>query len=137
VIGSARISGSAIVRARERRGPPPLATLFAQAAAVWGSVDTERWRGLVVFGVDGTTLHVPNTPENDTAFGRVPARWESTGGYPVLCVVAFMVLRRNVLTSLPLGAYRDSKLALSGGASTLAPRPLASRMGFPHPVFVC
>jgi len=115
------VSGSAIVQARERLGPEPLATLFVQSAAVWGpaAADAERWRGLAVYGVDGTTLRVPDTPENDAAFGRVPTRWDSTGGYPLLRLVALMVLRRHVLTGLALGAYRDSELAL---ATTLWPQ---------------
>jgi hypothetical protein len=111
----ATVSGSAIAQARNRLGPEPLATLFAQAAAVWGpaAADAERWRGLAVYGVDGTTLRVPDTAENEAAFGRVPTRWESTGGYPVMRVVALMVLRRHVLTGLALGAYRDSELGLA------------------------
>jgi hypothetical protein len=119
--GRGTVSGSAIVQARERLGPQPLATLFGQSAAVWGSAaaDAERWRGLAVYGVDGTTLRVPDTPDNDAAFGRVPTRWESTGGYPLLRLVALMVLRRHVLTGLALGAYRDSELAL---ATTLWPQ---------------
>ncbi len=109
------VSGSAIVQARERLGPEPLAALFAQSAAVWGTAaaDAERWRGLAVYGVDGSTLRVPDTPENDAAFGRVPTRWDSTGGYPQLHLVALMVLRRHVLTGLAIGAYRDSELALA------------------------
>src|SRR5262249_55492569 len=55
----------------------------------------------------------------EAAFGRVPTRWESTGGYPVLRVVALMVLRQHVLTGLALGAYRDSELGL---AATLWPQ---------------
>src|SRR5262245_51263531 len=55
----------------------------------------------------------PITAENAAAFGRVPTRWESTGGYPVLRVVALMVLRQHVLTALALGAYRDSELGLA------------------------
>ena len=58
-------------------------------------------------------MRVPDTPGNDTAFDRVPTRWESTGGYPVMRVVALMVLRRHVLTGLALGAYRDSELGLA------------------------
>jgi len=118
--GRRAVSGSAIAQARTRLGPEPLAALFAQAAAVWGpaAADADRWRGLAVYGVDGTTLRVPDTPENEAAFGRVPARWESTGGYPVLRAVALMVLRRHVLTGLALGAYRDSELGL---AATLWP----------------
>src|SRR5262249_7833001 len=79
-------------RARPRtpraRGPP--APLSAQTAAVGGpaAAAAERWRGLTVYGVDGTTLRAPDTAENEAAFGRVPTRWESTGGYPVLRVVA-------------------------------------------------
>jgi hypothetical protein len=109
------VSGSAIVQARERLGPEPLATLFAQSAAVWGpaAADAERWRGLAVYGVDGTTLRVPDTAENEAAFGRVPTRWESTGGYPLLRLVALMVLRRHVLTGLAMGAFRDSELTLA------------------------
>jgi len=109
------VSGSAIVQARERLGPEPLAALFAQSAAVWGAAaaDAERWRGLAVYGVDGTTLRVPDSPDNDAAFGRVPTRWDSTGGYPMLRLVALMVLRRHVLTGLTIGAYRDSELALA------------------------
>jgi hypothetical protein len=109
------VSGSAIVQARARLGPQPLAALFAQSAAVWSTAaaDAERWRGLAVYGVDGTTLRVPDSAENETAFGRAPVRWESTGGYPLLRLVALMVLRRHLLAGLAIGAYRDSELTLA------------------------
>ncbi len=83
------------------------------------AAEAERWRGLAVYGVDGTTLRVPDTPENEAAFGRVATRWNSTGGYPPLRLVALMVLRRPGLTGLALGAFRDSELAL---AATLWPQ---------------
>ncbi len=122
----ATVNGSAIAQARNRLGPEPLAALFAQAAALWGpaAADAERWRGLAVYGVDGTTLRVPDTAENEAAFGRVPTRWESTGGYPVMRLVALMVLRRHVLTALAIGAYRDSELGL--GAALWPKLPDAS-----------
>jgi len=109
------VSGSAIVQAGDRLGPKPLAALFAQAAGVWcaTAADAERWRGLAVFGVGGSTLRVPDTPENEAAFGRVPTRWESQSGYPVLRLVALMVLRQHLLAGLALGAYRDSELGLA------------------------
>jgi hypothetical protein len=109
------VSGSAIMQARERLGPEPLAALFTQTSAVWvpAAADAERWRGLAVFGVDGTTLRVPDTPENEAAFGRAPTRWQSTGGYPLLRLVAVMVLRQHLLAALAVGAYRDSELALA------------------------
>src|SRR5262245_56416792 len=116
--GRGTVSGAAIAQARDRLGPEPLAALFAQTAAVWRP-SAARWRGLTVYGVDGTTLRVPDTRENEAVFGRVPTRWESTGGYPVLRLVALMVLRQHVLTGLALGAYRDSELGL---AATLWPQ---------------
>lgn len=33
------------------------------------SAEEHRWRGLAVLGVDGSTLRVPDTPENDAYFG--------------------------------------------------------------------
>ena len=119
--GRGTVSGAAIAQARDRLGPAPLAVLFTQTAATWGpaAADEDRWRGLAVYGVDGTTLRVPDTAENEAAFGRVATRWESTGGYPQLRVVALMVLGQHLLTGLTLGAFHDSELAL---ATTLWPQ---------------
>ena len=115
--GGARqtVTKSGIIQARTRLGPEPLAALFAETAGAWipPSADTYRWRGLAVYGVDGTTLHVPDTAENDAAFGRVPTRWKSTGGYPLLRLVALMVLRSHLLAGLSFGAYATSELALA------------------------
>lgn len=109
------VTKGAIAQARARLGPQPLAALFAQTAAAWApaSADEYRWRGLAVFGVDGTTLRVPDTAENDGTFGRVPTRWQSTGGYPLVRVVAVMVLRSHVLAGLAFGPYATSELALA------------------------
>jgi hypothetical protein len=109
------VTKGAIAQARARLGPQPLAALFAQTAAAWAppSADAYRWRGLAVFGVDGTTLRVPDSAENDGAFGRVPTRWESTGGYPLVRLVALMVLRSHVLAGLAFGPYAASELVLA------------------------
>src|SRR5262249_15245546 len=119
--GRGTVSGAAIAQARDRLGPAPLAALFAQTAALWGpdAAEADRWRGLTVYGVDGTTLRVPDTAENEAAFSRVATRWESTGGYPQLRLVALMVLGQHLLTGLALGGFHDSELAL---ATTLWPQ---------------
>src|SRR5262245_11894017 len=100
--GRGTVSGAAIAQARDRLGPNPLAALFAQTADVWGPAAAEeaRWRGLAVYGVDGTTLRVPDTVENEATFGRVKTRWASTGGYPQLRLVALMVLRHHLLRGI-------------------------------------
>jgi hypothetical protein len=110
------VSGGAIVQARDRLGPQPLAWLFEHTAAGWAtaSADEHRWRGLAVFGVDGTTLRVPDSPENDAAFGRPgTSRGGAAAGYPQLRLVALMVLRSHLLAALALGPYRDGELTLA------------------------
>jgi hypothetical protein len=113
--GRGSASGSAVAQARTRLGPEPLQALFTHTAAVWGptAADAERWRGLAVFGIDGTTLRVPDTAGNEAAFGRAAARAAGTSGYPVLRLVALMVLRRHLLTALNLGPYHRGERALA------------------------
>jgi hypothetical protein len=110
------VSGSAIAQARERLGPQPLQWLFQHTADVWAtaSADVHRWRELAVFGVDGTTLRIPDTPENDAHFGRPgTSRGGAAAGYPQLRLVALMVLRSHLLAALAAGPYGDSELALA------------------------
>src|SRR2546430_3659593 len=66
------VSGGAIVRARDRLGPQPLAWLFEHTAQGWAtaSADEHRWRGLAVVRVAGTTLRAPDRPQNEPEFGR-------------------------------------------------------------------
>jgi hypothetical protein len=110
------VSGGAIVQARDRLGPQPLAWLFEQTAEVWAtaSADQHRWRGLAIFGVDGTTLRVPDSPENDAEFGRPgTSRGDAVAGYPQLRLVALMVLRSHLLAALAFGPYGDGELTLA------------------------
>lgn len=57
------VTGGAIVQARDRLGDEPLRTLFALTADCWASasVQEDRWRGLLVFGADGSRLRIPDT----------------------------------------------------------------------------
>jgi hypothetical protein len=65
-------------------------------------------------GVDGTTLRVPDTPENDAHFGRPgTSRGGAAAGYPQLRVVALMVLRSHLLATVACGPYADSELGLA------------------------
>src|SRR5437870_3026100 len=84
--GQGRVSNAAIVQARDQLGAKPLAALFAQTATVWATTaaDATRWRGLAVYGLDGTTLRVADTPENVAHFGRPGSRHGEGAGYPQL-----------------------------------------------------
>jgi hypothetical protein len=56
----------AITPARDRLGVEPLRELFEMTAQNWAEETTERyrWRKLALFGMDGTTLRVPDSEEN-------------------------------------------------------------------------
>lgn len=112
--GRAVATSSAVVQARDRLGAAPLETLFETTAAHWAtaSADTHRWRGLAVYGVDGSSLRIPDTPENEAAFGR-PGSSRGVAGYPQPRMVALMVLRSHLLAGLALSPW-------SVGETTLA-----------------
>ena len=108
------VTGSAVAQARNRLGAEPLAELFAQTGAVWAgaSADEHRWRGLSVYGVDGSMLRIADTPENETAFGR-PASSRGQAGYPQLRLVVLMVLRSHLLAGLAMGPCIVSEQTLA------------------------
>jgi len=115
------VSRGAIVQARSRLGPAPLAALFTQTAGVWAgaAAAASRWRGLAVYGVDGTTLRVPDTPANAATFGRPGTSHGGAAGYPQLRLVVLLVLRQHLLAAAALGPYGHSEPAL---ATTLWPQ---------------
>ena len=110
------VSGGAVVQARDRLGAEPLAWLFHATAAVWASASAEehRWRDLAVLGVDGSTLRVPDSPENDAHFGRPgTSRGGAGAAFAQLALVTLMVLRSHLLLDLAFGPYRDGELSLA------------------------
>src|SRR4029453_10631400 len=92
-----------------------LAALFPQRAPAWAhaAAAPDRWRGLAVYGLDGTTLRVADTPENVAHFGRPPSRYGEGAGYPQLRLVTLLALRARVLAAAAFGPYRTSELALA------------------------
>lgn len=110
----APITGGALVRARDRLTAAPLQRLFEMTAARWArpSAEAHRWRGLALYGVDGTTLRVADTQENEERFGR-PGSARSTAGYPQLRMVALMALRSHLLAAVRIGSLAQSELTLA------------------------
>ena len=64
---SRTVAPSAVAQARSRVGAEPLEWLFLRTAADWAhkSADRHRWRGLALYGVDGSTLRVPDTERRE------------------------------------------------------------------------
>ncbi|NUN16717.1 MAG: IS4 family transposase [Myxococcales bacterium] len=108
------VTSGGIVRARDRVGPQPLQELFGICAQHWvNELDgTNDWRGYSLYGVDGSTLRLPDTGELDSYFGR-PGTGRAPSAYPQARVVAVMALRSRLLSAFAVGP-------LSEGEQTLA-----------------
>ena len=102
-----RVAPSSIVQARERLGDEPLRWLFERTASTWAhaSARAHAWRGLAVYGADGTTVRVPDSVDNRAHFGGQDTRWESTSGYPLVRMVTLMALRSHILAGAQFGPY--------------------------------
>jgi hypothetical protein len=120
--GLGRVMGGAIVQARDRLGSEPLAVLFGDTADNWAtaSADKHRWRGFAVYGIDGSTLRIPDTEENEAAFGR-PGASRGRAAYPQVRVVALMVLRSHLLAAAEFGPSTSSELKLAAKLWPLLP----------------
>ena len=110
------VARSAITQARARIGAAPLEHLFAVTAATWGAVPDDpatRWRSLSVYAVDGSTLRVPDSRENWTAFGgQAGSATRGGSAYPTVRLVALMAAHSHVLTALVHADYHTGEATL-------------------------
>lgn len=106
------VSSSASCQARRRLGDKPLAWLFSHTANHWAfeRADKQRWRGLALFGVDGTSMRVPDTPENAEYFGYPPTGRDESS-YPQLRLNALLALRSHLLAAVAFGPYQRGETA--------------------------
>lgn len=97
---------SAVVQARGRLGEEPMRWLFERCSEKWAHESARRyaWRGLAVYGVDGTTTRVPDSPENREHFGGQRGR-SGDSGYPLARIVTLMTLRTHLLAAARFGPY--------------------------------
>jgi hypothetical protein len=109
------VAKSAIPPARRRVGDAPLKHLFERTAEAWSrvSLDSHRWRGLAVYGIDGSSLRTADTEANRAEFGG----WAASNGEssnPLVRLVVLMALRSHVLVAARFGSYAGtSELGLA------------------------
>jgi len=109
---SPTVAPSSVAQARARLGPDPMEWLFAICAEHWAhaSARSHPWRGLALYGVDGTTLRVPDSTDNAGYFGYShSARGESA--YPMVRGVGLMALRSHLLTAVTFGPYATGEIS--------------------------
>lgn len=110
--GKGLVARSTVAQARGRLGDEPLKWLFERCAQKWAHESARRreWRGLAIYGVDGTTVRVPDSPENRAFFGSQKAgAGRGISGYPLARVVTLMALRSHLLAGAALGPYGDER----------------------------
>jgi len=109
--GPVRVAPSGVAQARQRLGDAPIRYLFQTCAQRWGHESARRhsWRDLAVYGVDGTTLRVPDSPANREHFGGQRGRDGGDSGYPLARGVALMALRSHILVDVTFGPYGVSE----------------------------
>jgi Insertion element 4 transposase N-terminal/Transposase DDE domain len=105
--GGGTIARSSVSQARARLGSEPMKWLFERSASAWAhsSADAHRWRGLALYGMDGSCARVPDTQENREHFGGQSGRKGTESGYPMARIVALMVLRSHLLAGVWFGPY--------------------------------
>jgi hypothetical protein len=77
------------------------------------SADQHRYRGLALYGVDGTTVRVPDTEENRGHFGGQSAGDRGTSGYPLARAVTLMALRSHLLAAARFAPYAIGEITLA------------------------
>lgn len=111
--GSRTVASSAITQARARLGSQPIEWLFLRSGETWAhaSADRDRWRGLALYAVDGTTLRVADSDANREHFGghdsgrHAGGRDRRVSGYPLLRAVVLMAVRSHLLAAASFGPY--------------------------------
>lgn len=104
---SGTIARSSIAQARARVGSEPVKWLFQHSADTWSvrSADANRWRGLSLRGIDGSSLRVPDSEPNRVEFGGHAGRKGTDSGYPLVRIAALMVLPSHILAAANFGSF--------------------------------
>ena len=107
-----RTASSSVTQARERLGDEPIRWLFEHCAEVWAHTSARRhcWRGLAVYGVDGTTLRLPDSDANREHFGYCTGS-RGEGAYPTARLVTLMALRSHLLAAARFGPQSGGELS--------------------------
>ncbi|MGH9211051.1 MAG: IS4 family transposase [Acidimicrobiales bacterium] len=105
-----------LFKARARLGPEPLRALFDAVAVPLAEPATagawyRRWR---LMSIDGTSVDVADTTENDAEFGRPGSgRGEGKGAFPQVRLVGLAECGTHALVDVAMGSCRTAEQRLA------------------------
>jgi hypothetical protein len=107
--GAGTIAPSSVSQARARIGSEPIKWLFERSGSTWAhrSANAHAWRGLRLYGMDGSTVRVPDTAENREEFGGHRSHG-TVSSYPMVRIVVLMALRSHLLVAANFGRYEGT-----------------------------
>lgn len=104
---------SALTKARDRLGCAPLKCLYERSARAWQSQTAGRdFHGRRVFAMDGSSMKVPDTPENRAYFGA-PGVTRGRAAYPQLRLVGLRDVGTRLYRAIRFGPYKSAEVPLA------------------------
>lgn len=106
---------SAFTQARRRLGVAPLRRLFLETARPMATHQTvgASYRGWRLMGLDGTTLDLPDTPDNARTFGR-PTTGRAEGAFPQVRLLALCELGTHAVCGLAIKPLSHGEPSMVG-----------------------
>jgi hypothetical protein len=106
---------AAIFKGRARLGPEPLLSLFHKVVRPLGTpasrgVWYRRWR---LMSIDGSTLDVADTADNDAFFGRPATSRGQRSAFPQLRLAALAEAGTHAIVDVALGPYATGETKLA------------------------
>lgn len=108
-------SRAAICKARLRLGVQPIRQLFEQVVSPIAKKTTQgAWfRGLRLVALDGSGLHLQDTPGNRKRYGKAGAAKGKTSPLPLIRFVALCEIGTHVLFAARMAPWKISEVALA------------------------
>lgn len=109
-------STAAIAKARARLGPEPLRGLFESVVRPLATEATRGawYRGLRLVAIDGATLDLPDTAENEERFGRAGSgRGEGQGAFPQVRLVGLGECGTHAVFAAAMDSYSTAEKTLA------------------------
>ncbi len=109
-------STAAIAKARARLGAEPLRGLFDAVIRPLATEATRGawYRGLRLVAIDGATLDVPDTAENEARFGRAgSSRGEGRGAFPQIRLVGLGECGTHAVFAAAMDSYATAEKTLA------------------------